>query len=102
LVNVNKLKAYQNPIITITAITIITQDENKILPNEKPRRLISKRIHSYESFKFNECRSEAQHNKNYNGEIITSLPKKWIRDHKQHKSDTTIHYDTIIKPILRT
>ncbi len=103
LVIVNKLKAYQNLIITITIITIITQDENKILPNEKPKKIISgRRTHSYECFKFNECRSKAQHDKNYNNEIITSLPKKWIRDHKQQKSDTTIHYGTTIKPILRT
>jgi hypothetical protein len=73
------------------------------LPNEKPKRIISgRRTHSYERFKFNERKSEAQHDNNYNNEIITSLPKKWIRDHKQQKSDMTIHYDTTIKPILRT
>jgi len=32
VVNVNKLKAYRNPIIMVGIITIITQDENKILP----------------------------------------------------------------------
>jgi hypothetical protein len=40
LVIVNKLKAYRNPIITITVITIIMQDENRILPNGIPRRMI--------------------------------------------------------------
>ncbi len=28
-------------------------------------------------------KGEAQHNKNYDNKIITALPKKWIRDHKQ-------------------
>jgi hypothetical protein len=54
LVNVNKLKAYQNPIITVIAITIITQDNNRILPNGIPRRIIGGRTHIYERFKFNE------------------------------------------------
>jgi hypothetical protein len=33
--------------------------------------------------------------------LLQHYPKKWIRDHKQHKSDMTIHYDTIIKPIFK-
>jgi hypothetical protein len=70
------------------------------MPNEIPRRIIGK-TQFYECFKFNEQKGEAQHNKNYDGEIITSLSKKWIKDHKQQKSDTTIHYDTTIKPIFR-
>jgi len=82
LVNVNKLKAYLNPIITIVVITIITQDENRILPNQIPRRIIGRRRHFYKRFKFNEHRGEAQHNKNYDNKIIIALPKKWIRDHK--------------------
>jgi hypothetical protein len=102
LVNVNKLKAYWNPIIMVTTITIITQDENIILPNKILRRIFSKRrMHFYECFKFNERRGKAQHNKNYSGKIIGVVPKKWIRDHKQQISDTTIHYDTTIKPIFR-
>jgi len=44
LVNVNKLKAYQNPIFTIIVITIITQNKNKILPNGIPRRIIGRRM----------------------------------------------------------
>jgi hypothetical protein len=69
---------------SLGAIIIITQDENKILPKEIPRRIIGRRRrHFYECFKFNECRSETQHNKNYGGKIITTPPKKWIRDHKQ-------------------
>jgi hypothetical protein len=55
----------------------------------------------YERFKLNKRKGEAKHNKNYNGEIITTLPKKWIRDHKHPKSDTTTHYDTTIKPISK-
>jgi hypothetical protein len=87
----------------IATITIITQDENKIMPNEIPRKKIGRmRMQFYERFKFNEHKGEAQHNKNYGSAIITTLPKKWIRDHKQHISDTTIHYDTKIKPIFRT
>lgn len=34
LVNANKLKAYQNPIIIVIVITIITKDANEILPKE--------------------------------------------------------------------
>ncbi len=49
LINVNKLKAYQNPIITIAATTIMTQYENQILLNEILRRIIGRRrIHFYE------------------------------------------------------
>jgi hypothetical protein len=44
LVNVNKLKAYQNPIITIITIAIITPNENKIMPIEIPRRIIGGRM----------------------------------------------------------
>jgi hypothetical protein len=102
LVNVNKLKAYRNPIIIIATITIITRDENKILPKEIPRKIIGRRMQFYERFKFNELRGEAQHNKNYSSTNITTLPKKWVKDHKQHISDTTTHYDTTIKPIFRT
>jgi hypothetical protein len=102
LVNVNKLKAYRNPIVTVTAITVITKDKNKILPNAIPRRIIGRRMQIYEHFKFNKRKGEARYNKNYNGEIITIIRKKWIRDHKQQKSDTTTHYDTTIKPISRT
>jgi hypothetical protein len=84
LVNVNKLKAYRNPIIKVGAITIITQDENRILPNKIPRRIINERWTNFnECFKFNKCRGKAQHNKNYGGNIIVALPRKWIRDHKQ-------------------
>ncbi len=86
----------------VTAIIIVTQDENKILPNAIPRRIIGGRTQIYECFKFNERKGEAQHNKNYNGEIITTLPKKWIKDYKQQKCDMTTCYDTTIKPISRT
>jgi hypothetical protein len=58
LVNVNKLYAYQNPIITIVAITIIMQDENKILSNGIPRRIIGERMQIYDHFKINERRGE--------------------------------------------
>jgi hypothetical protein len=55
-----------------------------MLPNEIPRRIVDKkRTHFYEHYKFNERRGEAQRNKNNSGKIITTLPKKWIRDHKQ-------------------
>jgi hypothetical protein len=58
------------------------------MPNEILRRIIGRRTrHFYESFKFNKCRGEAQHNKNYDNEIITTLLKKLIRDHKQQKND---------------
>jgi hypothetical protein len=54
-----------------------------MLPNEIPRRIIDrKRMHFYECYKFNEHTAETQHNKNYRGKIITTLPKKKIRDHK--------------------
>lgn len=36
----------------------------------------------YERFKFNERKGETQHNKKYGSKIITTLTKKWIRDHK--------------------
>ncbi len=85
--NVNKLKAYRNPIITVVAITIIMQDENRILLNGIPRRIIGRRTQIYERFKLNKRKGEAKHNKNYDGEIITTLPKNWIRDHKHQKSD---------------
>jgi hypothetical protein len=83
-------------------ITIITQDKNIILLNKIPRRIIGRRIQFYERFKFNEWKGEAQHNKNYNNKIIIALPKKWIRDHKQQKSDMTTHYDMTFKPIFWT
>jgi predicted double-glycine peptidase len=86
----------------VATITIITQDKNKILPNEIPRRIIGERTQFSEHFKFNKRKGEAQHNKNYGNKIIIAIPKKWIRDHKQPKSDMTTHYDTIIKPIFRT
>jgi hypothetical protein len=102
LVSVNKLKAHQNPIITVITIIIITQDENKILSNKIPRRIIGRRrTHFYECFKFNEHKGKTKHNKNYNGKIIVALPKKGIRYHKQHISDMTIHYDMTIQPIFR-
>jgi hypothetical protein len=57
------------------------------MPNERLRKIIGKRRrHFYESFKFNKCRGETQHNTNYN-KIITTLLKKWIKDHKQQKND---------------
>jgi hypothetical protein len=37
-----------------TAITIITQDENKILPNGIRKRIIGGRTQIYECLKFNE------------------------------------------------
>ncbi len=77
------------------------QDENRILLNGIPRRIIGGRTQIYERFKLNEQKGEAEHNKNYNGEIITSLPKKWIRDHEHQKCVTTTHYDMTIKPISR-
>jgi hypothetical protein len=40
LVNVNKLKVYQNPIIMVTTFTIIKQDKTRILPNVIPKRII--------------------------------------------------------------
>jgi hypothetical protein len=36
----------------------------------------------YEWFKFNEWKGEVQHNKNYDMEIITPLPKKWSNNHR--------------------
>ncbi len=102
LVNVNKLKFYQNPIIMVTTFTIIKQDKTRILPNVIPKRIIEKMMQIYEHFKLNEQKGEAQHNKNYGGEIITALPKKWIRVHKHLKNDTIIHYDMIVKPISKT
>jgi hypothetical protein len=86
----------------VTTIIIVTQNENKILPNTIPRKIIGGRTQIYECFKFNERKGEAQHNKNYNGEIITTLPKKWIKDHKKQKCDMTTHYDMIVKPIFKT
>ncbi len=73
LVNVNKLKAYRNPIIMVTTFIIIMQDKNRILLNGIPRRIIGKRMQIYERFKLNKWKGEAQHNKNYNGKIITTL-----------------------------
>jgi hypothetical protein len=64
LVNVNKLKANQNPIITVIAIIIITQDNNRILPNGITRRIIGGRTQIYECLKFNQQKGETQHNKN--------------------------------------
>jgi hypothetical protein len=66
----------------VIAITIITQDENKVLPNAILKIIIGERMQIYEWFKFNERKGEVQHNKNYDGEIITPLPKKCISDHK--------------------
>jgi hypothetical protein len=77
------------------------QDEKKILPNGIPRRIIGGRMQIYEHFRFNKRKSERQHNKNYDSEIITSLPKKWITDNKRKKSDTCTHYDLIVKSISR-
>jgi hypothetical protein len=37
----------------------------------------------YKCFKFNKQKGQAQHNKNYDGEIITPSPKKWNSDHRQ-------------------
>jgi hypothetical protein len=62
------------------------------LPNKIPRRIIGRRTQFYEHFKLNEWKGEAQHNKNYDNEIITTLPKKWIKNHKEYKSDTTTHH----------
>ncbi len=42
-----------------------------------------------------------QHNNNYSNKIITTLPKKWIRDHKQQKDDMTTQFDMTVKPISR-
>jgi len=53
LIHFNKLKAYQNPIIMFTTITIITQDENRILPNGIRKRIIGGRTQIYERLKFN-------------------------------------------------
>jgi hypothetical protein len=66
----------------VIVIIIITQDENRVLPNAIPRRIIGERMQIYEWFKFNEWKGEMQHNKNYDMEIITPLPKKWISNHK--------------------
>jgi hypothetical protein len=86
----------------VTTTTTITQDENRFLPKKIPKKKFSRRrTHFYECFKFNECRGKAQHNKNYKGKIIVALSKKWIRDHKQQISDTTIHHDIIVKPIFK-
>ncbi len=103
LVNVNKLEAYQNLIITIIAMTIITQDENKNLSNGIPRKITNERMEIYEHFKLNKWRGEAQHSKNYNDKIIIASPKKWIRNHKHQKNEMTIHYDImIVKSISKT
>ncbi len=83
--NVNKLKAYQNPIITVVAITINMQDENKILPNGIPRKITGKRTQIYECFKLNKWKGEVEHNTNYSGKTIITLFKKWIKDHKHQK-----------------
>ncbi len=61
-----------------TTITIITQDENRILPNGIRKRIIGGRTQIYERLKFNKQKGEAQHNNDYNKTIITLL-KKWIR-----------------------
>ncbi len=79
LVNVNKLKVYQNPIIMVITFTIIKQGKTRILPNGVPRRIIDKMMQIYERFKLNEQKGEAQHNKNHGGKVITTLPKKWIK-----------------------
>jgi hypothetical protein len=73
LMNVNKLKAYRNPIIMVATFTIIMQDKNRILLNGIPRRIIGKRMQIYERFKLNKWKGEAQHNKNYDGKILTTL-----------------------------
>ncbi len=86
----------------VITFTIIKQDKIKILPNGIPKRIIRKMMQIYERFKLNKQKGEAQHNKNYGNEIITALPKKWIKVHKHPKNDTTIHYDMIVKPISRT
>jgi len=104
LVSVNKLKAYRNTIITVIVITIIiiiTQDKNKILPSTIPRKIIGGRTQFYQWFKFNKQKVELHHNKNYGGEIITSLPKKWINNHKHQIGDKTTHYDTRDNAICR-
>ncbi len=56
----------------------------------------------YQWFKFNEQKVESHHIKNYNGEIITPLPKKWINNHKHQTCDTTTHYDMIDNAICKT
>jgi hypothetical protein len=59
------------------------QDDNRILPNGIPRRIIGRRMQIYEHFKLNKRKGEGEHDKNYDGKFITALPKKWIKDHKQ-------------------
>jgi hypothetical protein len=86
----------------VVIITIITQDENKILPNTIPRRIIGKMTQFYQWFKFNKWKAKLHHNKNYGGEIITPLPKKWINNHKYQIGDMNTQYDTTDNIICRT
>jgi len=54
IVNVNKLKVYQNPIIMVITFIIIKQDKTIILLNGIPKRIIGKMMQIYERFKLNE------------------------------------------------
>ncbi len=86
----------------VITITIITQDENKILPNIIPRRIIGERTQFYQQFKLIEQKVELHHNKNYGREIIIPLPKKWINDHKHQIGDMNTQYDTTYNAICKT
>lgn len=107
LVNANKLKAYQNPIIIVVVIIIITKDINEILQKElvKEKKFGGRWRqlgNLYGCLNPNRCERNKWHNKNYGNKIFTLVQKNLIMDNKEWKSATTIHYDTIIKAIPNT
>ncbi len=75
LVNVNKLKTYQNPIIIIIMIIVTTEDINGILLKAfiKGKQFGGrwKQLGNlYEHLYPYECKRQKQHNKNYGGKNI--------------------------------
>jgi hypothetical protein len=80
LINVNKLKAYQNPIIIATVI-ITTENINGILLKAFVKgRMFGGRWkqlgHLYEHLNPNRHKRRKQHNKNYGGKNIYNGTKK--------------------------
>ncbi len=84
LVNVNKLKAYQNPIIIAIVIIVIIENINGILLKAFVKGWTFggrwKQLGNlYEHLNPNGRKRRKQHNKNYGNKIFMTVPKKLIR-----------------------
>jgi hypothetical protein len=111
IVNVNKLKAYQNPtelIITIVIITISINKSNNILPKQYRDTLIfgdewKQLAKPYEGLNSNKKYKMTLYNYLKNdhlknvGKLFTIRLEKWIRANNEGKNNTTVHYDMATK-----